>query len=1374
MVLLLAMGLGTAKAQVVDVCAGNDTVELRLGNYKYGYVQWQVSEDNEVWSDIDGAIDTVYRFLPDRPRYYRAEVRFPACSEYNYHSQVSYVQIPPKAIAGPDLTIPAGMVARMNATHVDGAEGEWNIIEGTGGLLENPNDSRSPFFGEEGEYKLTWTLTNSCGSNTDTVSIKCVRMEYQTDLVIVDETDAILSDSTQRLNGEYIICFNDPVPDIHEGSVLMGYVYPSFLRKVVSFEREGNLFTMQTEQGVLTDVIASGAINIDLTADSVSGRKPHVKYLDRFPTRKELKENPFLLRDGSVYVIKSVSNEKGIDDFEFEVGMTSDGYLSFNLLEFDFKKLSNKLDGLKYSSEIRIYPNFNANIVIENLEFKEARIGFYDARVEHIQRINLRKPLSTTLVNKEGCFNKTQILLGGFLIGYIPTLVVLDIPYEFKVEASLNPPMSFTKVTGNTYTYEMYYTPEMTIPAQRNEKGKPYQRTSYEAPVGSIDASFKTGFKASVLLLDVLGPYFEVTGDFNPSICASSETGDIGGNINMGVNLSLGCRLQLFSNQLTLSDRKILDFRVVDYNEPAPKRVVKYRGDNQVYSFGQYLSTPIGVRVDGWFNTSMPLAYVHFDPEHGSVSDSIVFTDINGVAETRWKPGVQYGMDKLRVKVYDCYGNLAGQTPQTFRAYSSATDPCINANLTVEAYEVNENTIIPQVSGGSKPYRYSIDGENYSTTQPTIHTQPGHNYHLCVRDKNGCEADTWYNTPFYDCNNTTLQVNAMVVGNSVTVSGRGGIEPYQYSIGGDFQPSGLFGSLYDGEYTVTVRDALGCERSQHVVISRPGKLDISITEITNGWGNAMVMTETSTLIDRGICWSTHHSPTVQDLHNSYGAGGGFYTFNITALDPEKTYYVRAYALDGSGTSYSREVRINPAIGGNLPRVAGTGVTNVGQTTAVGSGNVTYEGGSPVTERGICWSMIYPTIASSHVSCGVGTGAFTADITGLIPNSTYYARAYATNSYGTAYGEQVEFTTPQNGGGVGTHEYVDLGLPSGLLWATCNVGANAPEEYGDYFAWGETQPKDYYHWSTYQYCMGGDSTLTKYCNNASCGYNGFTDNLTTLLSEDDAATTNWGDGWRMPTDLECQELIDNTTCVWTTQNGVNGRLFTASNGNSIFMPATGIYLDGGLVDVGLTGSYWSRSFVTHRPDHAWRLGFYSETCHRISYSRYAGVSVRPVRSASPSGQSPQVTTSEVTSFTSSTATCGGEVVSEGGTAVTERGVCWSTNHNPTLNDNHANAGAGMGAFVVNATGLMQGTTYYVRAYATNANGTAYGNEVSFTTSGGGIGNHEYVDLGLPSGLLWATCNVGANAPGIRRLFCLGRDAAERHLQLEHLPVLQRRL
>ena len=186
-----------------------------------------------------------------------------------------------------------------------------------------------------------------------------------------------------------------------------------------------------------------------------------------------------------------------------------------------------------------------------------------------------------------------------------------------------------------------------------------------------------------------------------------------------------------------------------------------------------------------------------------------------------------------------------------------------------------------------------------------------------------------------------------------------------------------------------------------------------------------------------------------------------------------------------------------------------------------------------------------------------------------------------------------------------HEYVDLGLPSGTLWATCNVGANSPEEYGDYFAWGETAPKDVYSWSTYQYYDGGN--LTKYTGS---------DGLTTLLPEDDAATANWGDDWRMPAKEEWQELLDNTTNKWTTQNGVNGRLFTGSNGNSLFLPAAGFRWDDALNYAGSYGYYWSSWLGTGSPGLAW--GFYFDSggygMHYGNGRRGCGRSVRAVRSA----------------------------------------------------------------------------------------------------------------------------------------------------------------
>ena len=197
---------------------------------------------------------------------------------------------------------------------------------------------------------------------------------------------------------------------------------------------------------------------------------------------------------------------------------------------------------------------------------------------------------------------------------------------------------------------------------------------------------------------------------------------------------------------------------------------------------------------------------------------------------------------------------------------------------------------------------------------------------------------------------------------------------------------------------------------------------------------------------------------------------------------------------------------------------------------------------------------------------------------------------------------------------GNYAYVDLGLPSGTLWATCNVGAGTPEHYGNYYAWGEIQPKNIYYWSTYQHCNDSSNALTKYCNKANYGYNGYTDNLTILMPEDDAATANWGEDWRMPTKEEWQELRDNTTSTWTTQNGVSGWLFTASNGNSLFLPASGSRWANRIPRVGEFTSYWSSSLDTDQPSWAWRFYFASNYSGVTHNTRVYGFPVRAVRSS----------------------------------------------------------------------------------------------------------------------------------------------------------------
>jgi hypothetical protein len=186
--------------------------------------------------------------------------------------------------------------------------------------------------------------------------------------------------------------------------------------------------------------------------------------------------------------------------------------------------------------------------------------------------------------------------------------------------------------------------------------------------------------------------------------------------------------------------------------------------------------------------------------------------------------------------------------------------------------------------------------------------------------------------------------------------------------------------------------------------------------------------------------------------------------------------------------------------------------------------------------------------------------------------------------------------------------IDLGLPSGTLWACCNVGASAPEEYGNYYAWGETQPKSVYNWDTNRWGSAYNK-LTKYNTESDFGT---VDGKTTLDASDDAATANWGVPWRMPSLAQIEELLNNTTSTWTTENGVYGRKFKGPNGGSVFLPAAGLRWYSGLRDAGSYGYYWSSTLNESYPECARSLGFGSGYAGWYDYSRYTGQSVRPVR------------------------------------------------------------------------------------------------------------------------------------------------------------------
>ncbi len=363
-----------------------------------------------------------------------------------------------------------------------------------------------------------------------------------------------------------------------------------------------------------------------------------------------------------------------------------------------------------------------------------------------------------------------------------------------------------------------------------------------------------------------------------------------------------------------------------------------------------------------------------------------------------------------------------------------------------------------------------------------------------------------------------------------------------------------------------------------------------------------------------------------------------------------------------------------------------------------------------------------------------------------PNSLTINRS----RFGTIDRKDAGLTFVDGGGAEGGYampEAIDLGLS--VKWASFNLGATKPEEFGNYYAWGETEPKEDYSWSTYKWCRGTESTLTKYCLNLDYGYNGYSDDNTILDPEDDAATVNLGGNWRMPTMSEWHELINNCTWTKTTQNGKVGYLgiskITGYTNQSIFLPAAGAY--GGTTYYGLFdgdegfGYYLTSLLNPFEPCNALGSGFifwsdyqgdsYFDEEIEDEFTRCVGVSVRPVYgSGAPAVQVESVSLdkSEITMVVGDTEALTATI--QPALAI-ERTVFWKSSNSSVAEVDWYTGlvtAVGPGSAVITARTLDGGKTASC--------------EVTVTKTAK-IPNA--VDLGLPSGILWADMNLGAARP-----------------------------
>jgi uncharacterized protein (TIGR02145 family) len=474
---------------------------------------------------------------------------------------------------------------------------------------------------------------------------------------------------------------------------------------------------------------------------------------------------------------------------------------------------------------------------------------------------------------------------------------------------------------------------------------------------------------------------------------------------------------------------------------------------------------------------------------------------------------------------------------------------------------------------------------------------------------------------------------------------------------------------------------------------------LSVTSSSAVTGGDVTADGGAPVTSRGVCWSTTFNPVIAINKTVDGAGTGKFSSSISGLTDKTTYHVRAYATNAAGTAYGGDSSFTTL---GTPVVITSEVLNITSSSASSGGVVTADGGASVTARGVCWgTTVNPTTDSTHTNDGAGLGEFISNVTGLAPGTPYHLRAYATNSIGTAYGIDRFFTT--------------TGIPTVTTTAISLITATTAKSGGNITSNGGTPVTvSGVCWSTYtnptiedEHTTDG-SVLGSFTSNITGLNSGTTYHVRAYATNSvgtaygaDISFTTWG----IPT------VITSSISLITAT--------TAKSGGNIIS-------DGG-TPVTVSGVCWSTSTNptiddAHTTDGSKLGSFISDimglnagaTYHVRAYVTNSVGTAYGADSLFTTLSIPEIITIDISSITTESAKSGGIITSDGGDAITAKGVCWNTVGGPEISDNKTVNGPGSADFESDLTGLMPNTNYFVRAYATNSVGTAYGNEVNFLT------------------------------------------------------------
>ncbi|MBR4646207.1 MAG: fibrobacter succinogenes major paralogous domain-containing protein [Bacteroidales bacterium] len=1301
-------------AQVIDVCAGADSVTLRLGGFQYGEIQWQISYDNEQWEDIEAANDTNYRFMPEFSAYYRAVVAHPNCVADT--SEVSHVQLPPLCHAGPDRLLNYGDSYRMKATFDNNALGEWHILSGTGGSLSDQYDPRAVFTGGDTAYTLTWSLTNSCGTTTDTVVIRYTTTEFNNDIVYVDTTDLILSDTAEMVEGKFVIVFSDPVPVVTDSSVIVS-LGGEFMRKVLCREMRGDTCIMLTRQGTIDDILLHGVINVDLLLqeiadDTTSGDSSRFVRLNHLPTRAEI------LADSGKRV------------FYYNPNSLRDESEGDHLSILKYLTVSDLL-GIHLNNPISLNFNFDADVLCSFERNNRNEITSYKIGLSHIEF-----GLSGGLTFLDGLDVEGQLDLVQLYHLIVSGPVVVKTKFHAPIKVSFHFPLlnfnlSFS-AGGRGY---LYYD---------NNHGKPRVEKSWnwfaekQSTLTTTQFTWGVSFvpEFSSELYGVLGPYINISLPEYKSVNCKSVEYPYGTSNTSIVNIALGFGVKARFLKLFNFDLFKGVLNLYSYTIKTPSKIDIVSGDGQIFTSGTVLNDSLVFKVMD--NKSRPVtgAVVHFLSDDGFFNTTVAVSDENGNVSVQFTPIVgNANMATMRACLYDCENEIIDE--KTLNAYRGSYY-CPNSTLSASFVRRNEVMEL-RVTGGQPPYQGYIS-EFTNTWDPYFYApfipQQGVIYRGLVRDQYGCQAHAIFVSPSDQCAESDLSVSYYVYSldgvTNVTLTGEGGTPPYQYQIDGDlsnFQEEPHFSGIAPGDHIAYIKDAAQCIKEVPFPVVQAGDelsfMVYSIHDIAPQSANitcAIISSDAATLDNYGVCWSTSHEPTLQNAHvaghitNPNSDNFYFYDCEVEGLQPNTDYYARAYITRYGITEYSNERHFTTPLP-NAPEVITGSVFNVTKNSATCGGIVTNDHGYPVTARGVCWSTSpIPTLNDSFTQDGSGVGDFTSQISGLTPNTLYWVRAYATNSNGTSYGDVDTFRTLPNLLLTVTTEVPNLVTATTATLHGTAITTGAPIVSRG-FCWGQDNNPSIGNPDS-QIILGEGSG-----NSFSATITGLSPSTTYQVSAfaDNGQGVELGNVISFTTSscipivntLEPTAIISNTA---TLQGHIYNECVTA-------MPITscGFCMDtianpsvGGNQQVYSTEFNQADGDIYYLASNLLTGVTYHVRCYAINAN---GVHYGDDRTfvIEDDCNLPQVNTLNVANIGTYSATARFTVFSDDGCEITQCGVCWGTQPSLSIDsDTSISMSGSMGENTLNINGLEPESVYYVRAFATNSAGTTYGQIVAFRT------------------------------------------------------------